>query len=342
MPEVDSAPAEFHASYLYVAYDGAQAIGVLRINQDSGLVTQAAPDVFLGDQPSHLLVHPTLPYLYVTSATGGFIDGFEIDPYTGNLTEVSGMPVILGGESPRQMALSPDGMRMSVANGISTPTFRYFDMDPANGVLNESGDSPMNYGSGAANFIVSTPQDFVYIGQSPQTVAAFSFAGGGANPIGTDQSTNSTDPFLATATSKNLYVMSQSSIDTYFINPDNGALIFGNTVATTDNNGAIVRHPSLKVLYVSPALSEDVEVYPVDDDGLPASSSMAQIDLIVSSRFMFGPAGRLYVANPFGDGNFPSISSFRILPDGTLSDRVEFFTPGGVTPADAALKTFSF
>ena len=63
----DEQPEAFHKSYVFVAYSSTNAIAILSIDKDTGDLTDNPPDQLLPYSPDALVLHPTQPFLYVTS-----------------------------------------------------------------------------------------------------------------------------------------------------------------------------------------------------------------------------------------------------------------------------------
>lgn len=127
-------------TYLLVNYELSNTMRMYRLDGDA--VTLASevsclPDGFSGESNvSGMRVHPSGKFVYVGNRGHDSIFGARIDETDGTLTPIGTWA--LGGRTPRDHAISPDG-RYLLAASQNDGFIRVFSIDPASGELTFSG-----------------------------------------------------------------------------------------------------------------------------------------------------------------------------------------------------------
>ena len=88
------------------------------------------------------------------------------------------MPISLGTESPRDMAFSPAGDVLYVANGAGgSSSFHYYNVNTGTGQLGEASGSPASIGAGPVLFLVASPHVSCTRASRPQISMGSHFRG---------------------------------------------------------------------------------------------------------------------------------------------------------------------
>lgn len=133
------------ARFAYVHLDQTLGLAGFRIDaQTQDLVPLADDVVPVASYTSRLLVHPSGRFLFATPATWTIgpptIDGFAIDPVTGRLSSIPGLPFRTSYLNGAQ--ITPEGRFMYVGNPRANyeeqaPAVRGFEIDGGSGALRE-------------------------------------------------------------------------------------------------------------------------------------------------------------------------------------------------------------
>ncbi|HLB48304.1 MAG TPA: beta-propeller fold lactonase family protein, partial [Anaerolineales bacterium] len=102
-------------------------------------------------------------FVYLASATGQTISGFELSPASGTLISIAGPP-FNNGRDPGAMTLHPSGRFLYVMNAAAK-NVSAFAVNPVTGVLNEVPASPFAVGGGNTPelFLVEPSGKFLYV-----------------------------------------------------------------------------------------------------------------------------------------------------------------------------------
>jgi len=102
-------------------------------------------------------------FVYLASATDHTVSGFELNPASGTLTPIAGLP-FNNGLDPGAMTLHPSGRFLYVMNA-GAKNVSAFAVDPVTGVLTEVPASPFAVGGGNTPelFLVEPSGKFLYV-----------------------------------------------------------------------------------------------------------------------------------------------------------------------------------
>ena len=108
-------------------------------------------------------------FVYLASATGHTISGFELSPASGTLTPIAGPP-FNNGRDPGAMTLHPSGRFLYVMNA-GAKNVSVFAVNPVTGVLNEVPASPFAVGGGNTPelLLVEPSGKFLYVVSTSDT-----------------------------------------------------------------------------------------------------------------------------------------------------------------------------
>lgn len=336
------------APYAYAANFDSKTVTAFVADVNRGTLQAQGTPVPTTDNPEQLTVHPNGRFVYVadfddqSGATTSRVDVFAVQA-DGGLSAAGGAPVNLG-PSATDARIDPSGRFLYVSyktiGNTPTGTVIVFRIDPATGALTEA--SRITTGECPAAEAIDPTGRFLYtIDTATFQVSAFAIdTGDGAlTPIGHYALASGLTPesVAIDPSGRNLYVAASAggtnpgAVQGFTIDAATGALT---PQATSSVAGvwpqSIAFDPSGRFAYVVNQVSADVDVYPVDRDGLLAPSagrvsadnSPMQIDVDPSGRFV-------YVANRYSS----DLSMYRINDDTGLLDPL-----GNIaTPAPRAL-----
>lgn len=127
-------------AYLLVNYELSNTIRLYRLEGDGAtLVSEVSslPDDFSGDSGAGgMRLHPSGQFVYVGNRGHDSVFGARIDEVSGTLTPIGTWA--LGGRTPRDLAVSPDG-RYLLAASQTDDFIRVFSIDPQTGELSFTG-----------------------------------------------------------------------------------------------------------------------------------------------------------------------------------------------------------
>jgi 6-phosphogluconolactonase len=297
--------------FLYVANPGQGENDISLFDVASnGYLTEVPPRTTvapLGALPKLLLMDPSGNYLYVMNATSDNISVFSIDSKSGVLTQIVGSPFSVGGLTPLNMQLTPNG------------NFLYVSV--AGGQAESSNGSIFGFSVNAGALQLLTP---------PFTNAD------GINPNGL-----AIDP-----SGSHLYVANtqSTSISIFDISPPGmppGSLkeVIGSPLADIYTDPvSLLLDPKGQFLYVANNGSNNVAVYSIDSTtGLPtalttSTSAFAFTTESSPSFLVEDPNGRyLFVGN---QGNGAGIQGFGVN-SGNLNPLITYSV--GNTPSSIAI-----
>jgi 6-phosphogluconolactonase len=243
-------------------------------------------------------------YYYVGGNSGGNIAGFSVNPTTGVLTPLAGMPFASGGTAPVAHAADASGRYFAVDN---TELIRVFTSNA--GVLTLVTGSPFASGLSERRFGLIHPNGNFYIvaGNSGNNVGVFQISGSGA---ATTVAPVAGSPFPTGATTANVIALNQAgtflfvgnrisrSVTRFAINPATGVLSGvtsqpGNTLGTT---GAING-----IGYLPDTIVANAQIGGrITDAG---GQGIGKVTVELSG----GKTTLTALTNPFGYYNFPAV-----------------------------------
>jgi 6-phosphogluconolactonase (cycloisomerase 2 family) len=144
------------------------SISAFSIDATSGALTPVTGSPFgLADVPKFLAIDRTGKYLYVTAPENDTILGFSIAS-DGSLAQLTGSPFAAGGLNPQDIAVSPDGKFVFVAdNGdVDIPTdgsVSAFTLNSGTGALTAVAGSPFTGGPNPKRLAADPSGKFLYV-----------------------------------------------------------------------------------------------------------------------------------------------------------------------------------
>jgi 6-phosphogluconolactonase (cycloisomerase 2 family) len=161
------------------------SISGFSIDATSGALTAVTGSPFaLADVPKFLAIDRTGKYLYVTAPESDTVLAFSIDTSTGALTQLTGSPFASGGLNPQDIAVSPDGKFVFVANNgdVDTATngsVSAFALNASTGALTAVAGSPFTAGPNPKRLAVDPSGKYLYAtNEDSDNMSAFSINAG--------------------------------------------------------------------------------------------------------------------------------------------------------------------
>jgi 6-phosphogluconolactonase (cycloisomerase 2 family) len=161
------------------------SISAYSIDATSGALTAVTGSPFgLADTPKFLAIDRTGKYLYATAPDSDTVLAFSIDSSTGALTPLAGSPFAGGGPNPQDIAVSPDGKFVFVANNgdVDTATsgsVSAFSLNASTGALTAVAGSPFTAGPNPKRLAVDPSGKYLYTtNEDSDNMSAFSINAG--------------------------------------------------------------------------------------------------------------------------------------------------------------------
>ncbi len=275
---------------------------------------------------------PSAKFLYVSDFTGNAIDGFRIDPATGELTPISGSPFPVGsGNGPSGMAIDSAGKFLFLAHANLNGVFAFI-RNKSTGSLTVVSGSPFAAGNTPRHVIVHPSGKFLYASNYNDSMGSISayqidaVTGALSEIVGSPFATRAGFPGPAELAigpkGKFLYVGLGGTVNAnhfvaaFSINTSTGALtpVPGSPFTTGKGPFSVAVSPSGKYLYTGNSFGNNVSAFVIN----PATGALRRVSgspfpTHALSGFPFAIAidrsgGLLYTANQSSN----NISGFKI------------------------------
>jgi 6-phosphogluconolactonase len=218
-------PAGPTTSFAFVANSGSGNISALAISSSGGLSAVTGSPFAAGSGAEFLAVDSVHKFLFVSNQNAGSLSAFSINTGTGVLTPIPGSP-FLTGATPHGVAVDPAGKFVFVGN--ESGSISAFSINSSNGALTPVPGSPFA-ASSPFGVTVSTSGTFLYV------------------------------------TNTNTGGLSPSSISTFMIDANTGALTAVNSPLNTGTTPiGITVDPNGKFLYLAEHMTESLGTFSVN------------------------------------------------------------------------------
>ena len=346
---IQTAPANY---YLYVPnFSSGGGISGFSINTSTGLLGSISGSPFptSSTNPQIAITDPTNSFLYVSSASAGYIMGYNINSQSGYLSQNGSTNTNIS--SPFGMAMASLGQLgtflYSGASNGSTSIGEFACMN-VSGTLANLGAS--NAANGYSQSMVITPNNrFLYTSSSTTANALQTFSISSSNGQISSQATTGTSSFALTWLSLTpngqfLYGMTGTgqTVVSYLVNPSTGGL---SGPTSTSISGAGLTTPSYatmdplgRFIYIGDHAGAKLDVFSIN-------SSNGALTLVPGSPFLtsggsvYGiaaePTGNYIYTMDYGNG---TITEFKVnASTGALSTIGMISTVAGTYPSQGVV-----
>jgi len=254
--------------------------------------------------PSHVTIHPTGRFAYVTSSDAGTVSVFELDPETGALGQ--GAPFEVG-EAPTGLAFDRSGLYAYVTNHGSNDV-SVLCVDPSDGALERVGDfrtrvEPSGLALTFGTALRPRTRNLYTVNFESEDLAVFAVddASGALSGIGPPIAAPG-GPCDATTDPRGRWMVvsheTRQCIESYVIEPDGWLVPTGSPAMLAGAPGGVAVDPSGRFVYVVVRGTENVVqsfgIDPATAALTPISSTGAGTDPISLS---IDPTGRFVYAS---------------------------------------------
>jgi len=265
--------------FLYVANQADSTISLLKIDSNSGALTEVLPRTSTPAEPSLLLMNKGGTLLFSMNIAGGNVAVFSINASNGALTQVPGSPFTTGA-NPSGMAITPTADFLYVSNANQSLIYAY-SVSSA-GALQQVSGSPFPVTTYPLGMAVNPAGTLLFVANSgANTVSVFAIGStGGLTPAPLSPFTVGTSPVAVAVapTGDFVYVVNQGSNNlSMFSVATNGVLtaVSGSPFSTGSGPSYVVADPNGTFVYIGNQRSATITVYQFE----PISSSNTEITL---------------------------------------------------------------
>lgn len=321
---------------LYAINNNEDVVGIFSVDPASGRLN-ARGDVSGLDSPAALGITKDLAHLYVANSANGTINGYDIDPGTGDLAELAGSPFAMtggAGLNSSRMAMRPSGGHLYVANRTAGNVSMF--AIGAGGALTELGSSPFGTLTGARDVaaVHLASGEYLYVtapGAATDRLVAHAIgAGGTLTQIDAATTGNSPSFLAATPQGDFIYTINEAdlTVSGYAIAAGDGTLtaLAGSPFALAGTSGAptelaIADDGTDRSLYVS-STNGVVSMFSIAGSGALSLLSPATVTGSggVMQSIAAGPDGAQVYAC---DTTAREILTFNVGFGGALSEHLE-------------------
>jgi 6-phosphogluconolactonase len=276
--------------FVYLASQATASVQILRFDPASGTLTAGVLVPLPGNAPDPgpevVAVEPLGRFLYVTNRGSNTLQGFRIDPATGDLSPLPGFP-IAAGTQPYDIVFDPHGSRAFVSNVVDATisAYRLRFTGTLTPVPGSPFATPLEHPEGLA---VDPSGRFLFVTHVLRSaVSAFRFDHRGVlAPVPGSPFAAGADPIAAaTSTDGRALYVSDAAIETVLmrrIDAQTGALSpMAPPRVSAGNNVNLVRaDPSGRFVYVGASQPGAIYSYAVDAAGVltPVAGSPVAVD----------------------------------------------------------------
>jgi 6-phosphogluconolactonase (cycloisomerase 2 family) len=123
--------------------------------------------------PGGIAFHPSGSFVYAAYPTPNTVSGYALDPTTGALAAIAGLPLATGASSPQGVFFDPQGLFVFMPHGTSG-SVAVFRVNPTTGALTAVTGSPFPAGASSLGVAVTPDASHLYVpDQTNRVVYAF-------------------------------------------------------------------------------------------------------------------------------------------------------------------------
>ena len=237
--------------FAYTANATAATVSQYSINQSTGALTSIGADIATGASPRVIVVDPSGRFAYTVNYSGSTISMFSINQTTGALTSIT-TDISSGQLNPLTIAIEPTGRFLYVGTATSSQ-IAIFSINQTTGALTAAGSTPT---AGSGGLIIDPAGKFLYSFVAAGTLYYYSInqATGALTLVGSLVTTITPNGLAIDPTGRYLYALNltNSTINTYILNPTNGNVVaIGGTVSTGNSPYKIAIDPTGRFAYTA-------------------------------------------------------------------------------------------
>ena len=302
-----SAAVRYTPKFAYTMNLSADSISVFTINNTTGVLASAGPDVPAGDGPTKMAIEPYGKFAYVTNSGTGVVTGtvstFSIDQTTGILTSAG---AAANAElTPTAVAVGVNGKYAYVTNRNSN-SISTFSIAPGTGLLTGLGVTPLPAtGVNPVRIIVHPNGKYAYTANyTSGNISIFSIdaATGQLASVGPDVAVGvgAAGAFGAIgieidASGRYAYAINYLSheMSAFSVSPDTGSLTaLGSAIPTGTSPYNLSLHPGGEWAYVINQGGDSISAFAIDKD----NGTLTDLGLLTAFSRAYGisvdPSGR--------------------------------------------------